>query len=675
MSHKYTNALIDETSPYLLQHAHNPVNWEAWSPEVLKKAEEENKLILISIGYAACHWCHVMEHECFEDEEVAQMMNENFINIKIDREERPDVDQIYMDALQMMTGNGGWPLNIVALPDGRPFWGATYLPKDDWTKALNQLTEVYKNDPNKIVGYASDLEKGIQAINLVEISEDESTYPLAQLNNAVENWSTYFDTFLGGYKQAPKFMMPSNLDFLLHYGTSQNDEKTLEYVNTTLTRMAYGGIFDQVGGGFSRYSVDTKWHVPHFEKMLYDNGQLISLYSEAYAVTKNELYKKIAEESIGFVLEELSDENGGFYSSLDADSIDKNGEQEEGAYYVWSKEELQNLLKSDFELFKDYFNINSYGEWEGNYVLIRDKSDEEVAKKHDISVDLLREKINGSLAILKKERGKRQKPRLDDKILTSWNGLMLKGLVDAYRYLGNESYLELALKNASFLQDEMKKQDGGLYRNHKKGKSNINGFLEDYATVIEAYISLYEVTFDIKWLNEAQKLTDYAISHFQDKESKLFYFTSDEDKSLIRRTIVTNDNVISSSNSIMAKNLLKLHKLYITKGYGDLAHQMLKNVQGEFDESAQGYSNWLHLVLYEDLNFYEIAVVGNDFKSKGKEIAKNYIPNSILVGSKKEGDIDLLKNRYNEGETLIYVCIEGTCKLPVTDTEQMLKQL
>ncbi|WP_350290332.1 thioredoxin domain-containing protein [uncultured Croceitalea sp.] len=675
MNHKYTNALINETSPYLLQHAHNPVNWEAWHPEVLKKAQDENKLLLISIGYAACHWCHVMEHECFEDEEVAKMMNENFINIKIDREERPDVDQIYMDAIQMMTGNGGWPLNIVALPDGKPFWGATYLPKDSWIKSLNQLTDLYKTDPNKIIGYASDLEKGIQAINLVESATDTDSYSINQLNGAVENWSTYFDTFLGGYKQAPKFMMPNNIDFLLHYGTSQNDERILEYVNTTLTRMAYGGIFDHVGGGFSRYSVDTKWHVPHFEKMLYDNGQLVSLYSKAYAVTKNELYKKIAEESIAFVLEELTDENGGFYSSLDADSIDDTGELEEGAYYVWTEEELKNLLNSNFEVFKDYFNINSYGEWEENYVLIRDKSDEEIATKHNLSLASLKVKIDESLNILKEERSKREKPRLDDKILTSWNGLMLKGLVDAYRYLEDETYLEIALKNATFIQKEMKKTDDGLFRNHKKGKSNINGFLEDYATVIEAYISLYEVTFDIKWLEEAQALADYAISHFQDKESKLFYFTSDEDDSLIRRTIETNDNVISASNSIMGKNLLKLHKLYMNKGYGNIAHQMLKAIQGNFDESAQGYSNWLHLVLYENLNFHEIAIVGEDYKTLGKEISKNYLPNSILVGSPKEGAIDLLKSRYNDGETLIYVCIEGTCKLPVKSAIEVLNQL
>ncbi|GMN05985.1 thioredoxin domain-containing protein [Croceitalea sp. MTPC5] len=675
MTHKHTNALIEETSPYLLQHAHNPVNWQAWHPEVLERAQKEDKPLLISIGYAACHWCHVMEEECFEDEEVAQMMNENFINIKIDREERPDVDQIYMDAIQMMTGNGGWPLNIIALPDGRPFWGATYLPRENWVKSLEQLTKLYKEDPEKIRGYASDLERGIQSINLVENNAEANTYSLEQLKNSVGEWSAYFDTYLGGYKRAPKFMMPNNLDFLLHYGTSQKDSTVLQYVNTTLTRMAYGGIYDHIGGGFSRYSVDTKWHVPHFEKMLYDNGQLVSLYAKAFAVTKNPLYKKVVEQSIGFVQEELSDESGGFYSSLDADSLNENDELEEGAYYVWTKAALEQLLGADFTLFKDYYNINSYGEWEENYVLIRDKSDQEIADKHSISVEKLKERLSKSLSVLKQAREKRKKPRLDDKILTSWNGLLLKGLVDAYRYMGDKDHLDMALKNARFIESKMLRTSGGLFRNHKNGKSTINGFLEDYAATIEAFIALYEVTFDQKWLDHAKGLTDYTLVHFNDDVSRMFFFTSDEDESLIRRTIETNDNVISASNSIMANNLLKLHKVFPKEGYGERAHRMVKNVQDNFDKNGQSFANWMHLVLYENLNFYEIAIVGEEYKKLGQEIASHYIPNSILVASEKEGGIDLLKNRYNEGQTLIYVCIEGTCKLPVVEAQQALNSI
>ncbi len=664
---KHTNALIHETSPYLLQHAHNPVNWEAWRPEVLQRAQQEGKLLIISIGYAACHWCHVMEKECFEDEAVAKVMNKHFINIKIDREERPDVDQIYMDALQMISGQGGWPLNIIALPDGKPFWGATYLPKDNWIQALQQLAELYGKDRERVVKYAADLANGLHAINLVEPSKDKDLCTLQELDAAVHNWSQYFDTFLGGHKRAPKFMMPNNWDFLLHYATTTNNQEIMEFVETTLTRMAFGGIYDHVGGGFSRYAVDTKWHVPHFEKMLYDNGQLASLYAKAYAVTKNELYKAIVEGTIAFIKEELMDKNGGFYSSLDADSLDQNGKLAEGAFYVWKKEELNQLLGNHFQIFQDYYNINSYGLWEEeNYVLIRDKTDDEVAHKYGIPVPELKERMKNALSLLKKERENRPKPRLDDKILTSWNGLMLKGLVDAHRYLGNEDFLELALKNARFIERELIKADFSLYRNHKNGKSTINGFLEDYATVIEAFHALYEVTFDEKWLYLGKSLLDYAKAHFFDPASGMYFFTSDEDPSLIRRSVETDDNVIPSSNSIMAHNLFKFHKMFPDEGYGDLAPQMLKNVQHDFERRAQGLANWMHLALFYNQNFYEIAIVGEDHLKMAKEISSRYVPNSMLAGCPKESEIHVLKNRYVENKTLAYVCIEGSCKLPVS---------
>lgn len=676
MTHKFTNALIEETSPYLLQHAHNPVNWEAWKPEVLERAKNENKPLLISIGYAACHWCHVMERECFEDEAVASYMNEHFINIKIDREERPDVDQIYMDAIQMMSGNGGWPLNIVATPDGRPFWGATYLPKENWVKSLEQLSQLYHNEPERIEEYANDLSNGIRSVNLIENKTDTNTYSSSQLDDAVAKWTGYFDTFLGGYKQAPKFMMPNNLDFLMHYATAKGDKELMKYVDTTLTKMAYGGIFDHIGGGFSRYSVDVKWHVPHFEKMLYDNGQLVSLYAQAFAVTKNPLYRQVIDQTIGFTIEELLDESGGFYSSLDADSLTPEGELEEGAYYVWTETKLTSLLGADFEVFKDYFNINSYGLWEEeNYVLIRDKPVEEIAELHGVQPGVVTSKIDAALAKLKEERNTRDKPRLDDKILSSWNGLMLKGLTDAYRYLGEQQYLDLALKNAAFLEREMIQADYSILRNHKEGKSTINGFLEDYATVIEGFIGLYEVSFDEKWLTLAKKLTEYSQKHFHDSDSGMFFFTSDLDASLIRRSIETNDNVISASNSIMAKNLIKLHKLYPDEGYANIADQMVKNVQQDFDTNAQGYANWLHTVLYAEMDFHEIAIVGESYKELGKQLSAHYLPNSILSGTNKDSPISLLQNRYVPQKSLIYVCIEGACKLPVLTTDEVLKQL
>ncbi len=676
MNHDYTNALINETSPYLLQHAHNPVNWEAWSPQTLQKAQEGNTLLLISIGYAACHWCHVMEHECFEDPAVAETMNANFVNIKVDREERPDIDHIYMDALQMMTGSGGWPLNIVALPDGRPFWGATYVKKEDWIRVLEQLSDLYKKDPAKIEAYAKDMAQGIKTINIVEYKTGNALVDVAALKDAVKNWSRYFDTYLGGYKRAPKFMMPTNLNFLLHYGTSQHDQEVLEYVHTTLTKMAWGGIFDHLGGGFSRYAVDTKWHVPHFEKMLYDNGQLVSVYAQAYAATKNDLYKHVVEETVRFVTEELTDKSFGFYSSLDADSIDEKGDLEEGAYYVWEKEALEKLLGAHWPIFKDYFNINRYGLWEhGKYVLIRDASKAEIAKKHGVSLEALNHVISESVAILTKERKKRNAPRLDDKILTSWNGLMLKGLVDAYRYVGKETYLNLALKNAGFIEQNMTRPDGGLFHNHKEGKSTLNGYLEDYTAIIEAYIGLFEVSFDETWLFRAKALTDYCIEHFSDSASGMFFFTNTQDSYVIRRTLEVSDNVVPASNSMMAKNLFKLSRFFPEGPYGALAEQMLKNMQDNFHEQGQNHANWMQLGLYMSQPFYEIAVVGNSYKETAQKIGAAYLPNVLLAGTEKEGTLGMLKNRFQPEETPIYICTKGVCKLPLHTMENVLEQV
>ncbi|MBT8312083.1 MAG: thioredoxin domain-containing protein [Flavobacteriaceae bacterium] len=676
MSHKYTNALVHETSPYLLQHAHNPVNWEAWSPEVLKRAQDEGKLLLISIGYAACHWCHVMEKECFEDEEVAKVMNERFINIKIDREERPDIDQIYMDAVQMMTGRGGWPLNVVALPDGRPFWGATYVKKEDWMKVLIQLSDLYTKEPNKVIDYARDLAQGIREINLIPPHENPDLYTKEQLRTALDKWTSFFDLEMGGYKRAPKFMMPVNLDFLLHYAWAEDDLDIQNYLNLTLTKMAYGGIYDQLGGGFSRYSVDAKWHVPHFEKMLYDNGQLVSLYAKAYAYTQNELYRKTVEETIAFVARELTDESGAFYSSLDADSNDEAGNLEEGAYYVWKAEELQQILGDDFPIFKEYYNINPFGFWEeGKFVLIRNRSDAEIAKTLGITVSELTDKITESKSRLFEKRAERERPRLDDKILASWNGLMLKGLVDAYKFLGNKKYLDMALKNASFIADNMMKADGGLFHNHKEGKSTLNGYLEDYASVIDAFLGIYEVTFDEQWLKKAESLAEYCLENFYDDASGLFYFTSKQDEFVIRRTLETNDNVIPASNSIMAKNLFYLSKHLYKESYEETALNMMKAVQGNFDEDVSGYANWLHLVLFTANPFYEVAILGPESLEDRKFLQQNYLPNSIMAGALGESNLPLLEKRYVDGETFLYVCQKGSCKLPVSAPTEALKQI
>ncbi len=676
MKHIYTNNLINETSPYLLQHAHNPVDWHAWNPETLKLAKSQNKLLLISVGYAACHWCHVMEHESFEDTLVAQMMNKDFINVKVDREERPDVDQVYMNAVQLMTGHGGWPMNVIALPDGRPVWGGTYFKKEQWVSALTQISKLYLEKPEKLYEYADKLEAGIKSMDMVHLNTDEPVFKNEFLEESVTSWSQQFDYKDGGMNRAPKFMMPNNYHFLLRYAYQNSDTKLQDFVNLTLKKMAYGGVFDQIGGGFSRYSVDTKWHVPHFEKMLYDNGQLVSLYSDAYLITKNELYKDIVSQTLEYIKRDMTAENGAFYSSLDADSDNPKGKLEEGAFYVWKKHELKTILKQDFELFSDYYNINDYGLWENdNYVLIRKDDDDSIIEKYKITKEQLTEKKNSWKNELLSIRNKRPKPRLDDKTLTSWNAIMLKGYVDAYRVFGNKEYLEIAEKNANFILNTQLREDGGLNHNYKNGKSSINGYLEDYATTIDAFLALYENTLNETWLITARNLANYTFDHFFDETNRMFYVTSNEDHKLISRTIEYRDNVIPASNSIMAKNLFKLSHYFDNEHFRNTALTMLNNVKPEIQEYPSGFSNWLDLMLNYTSPYYEVAVVGKDAVSKISELNKFYIPNKLIAGSTSENNLPLLENRFVPNETFIYVCVNNTCRLPVSNINDAIKLL
>jgi len=675
-THSYTNDLIHESSPYLLQHAHNPVNWKPYGEAALQQAKKEKKLIVISIGYAACHWCHVMEHESFEDSTVASVMNKNFISVKVDREERPDVDQTYINAVQLMTGSAGWPLNVVTLPDGRPVWGGTYFRKNDWLNALEQIQETYKNEPEKLIAYANRLEEGIKSMDLVHLNTEDvdfAKYPTSQI---VKNLSQNFDNNNGGFKGAPKFMMPNNLEFLLRQAVEKNDAELLNYVTLTLDKMAYGGLYDQIGGGFARYSTDEKWHVPHFEKMLYDNAQLVSLYSNAYLVTKKSFYKEVVEETLDFIAKDMTNEEGGFYSSLDADSKDENGKLEEGAFYVFTSEELQKLLKEDFEIFKEYYNVNSYGKWENNhYVLIRKKTDAEIEKEFGITSETFQQKKESWKNTLLAYRNKRPKPRLDDKTLTSWNAMMLKGYVDAYKTFGKKEYLDAAVKNAKFISEKQLQKNGALFHNYKNGKSSINGFLEDYAFTIESFIELYQVTLDEKWLTLSKKMTDYTKSNFFDEEKNMFYFTSKEDAAIVTRNFEYRDNVIPASNSVMAKNLFLLSKYFEETGFDEISHQMLKNVSVEIKEYPSGFSNWLDLLLNFQNDFYEVVIVGKDVSEKVKEFNKHYLPNKIIAGSKGENSGPLFENRYSPDATLIYVCVNNACKLPVEESKIAIESL
>lgn len=664
--HKYTNDLIHESSPYLLQHAHNPVNWHAWSDKVLKQAQDEDKLLIISVGYAACHWCHVMEHESFEDSIVAKIMNDNFICIKVDREERPDVDDVYMTACQLASGRGcGWPLNAFALPDGRPVWAGTYFPKDKWLDILNQFKKLKEEDYDKLKETAEKITEGIKSSETIDIGDGSQSYTLETLEKIKNEFTANIDFKEGGKEGAPKFPMPNNYEFLLQYYYMTGDQKAFDAVKITLDKMAQGGIYDQIGGGFARYSTDDKWIAPHFEKMLYDNGQLVSLYSHAYQVTKNPFYKSVVSQTIDFIEKELMNDQYGFYSSLDADS-----EGEEGKFYVWQASEIDSIIGNDEEakLYKDYYSIKKNGNWEHtNILVVNDNFD---PKKHSKTADQTSTIIELNNKKLMSARDKRIRPGLDDKILTSWNGLMLKGYIDAYRAFGDERYLETALKNAAFLSKNSIQSNGSLNRNYKDGKSSINAFLDDYASVIDAFTALYEVTFDTQWLYKAEALTKHAQQHFFNKADQMFFYTSDLDPALIARKMELSDNVIPASNSIMARNLYKLGTILYNNNMVDQAKQMLANMNNQITQSGQPsyYSNWCQLMANMINPPYEVAILGNDAVQKSKVIQADYLPNAFFLGGSSEGKLELLKDKLQEGRTMIYVCQNKVCKIPTEDT-------
>lgn len=668
---KKSNDLIHESSPYLLQHAYNPVDWKAWSKETLALAREQNKPLLISIGYSACHWCHVMEKESFEDEALAAVMNKHFVCIKVDREERPDLDQLYMAAVQAMSGRGGWPLNCFATPDGRPFYGGTYFPPEQWESVLIQLAKVYQEEPKKVEEYATKLSEGVKAASLIPKNESETLFDLAKLNPSLQKWIKAFDTKDGGNNQAPKFPIPNNYQFLLHYNHYAQNEKIAQHLELSLKKMAYGGLYDQIGGGFARYSTDMEWKVPHFEKMLYDNAQLVSLYSEAYRKNANLLYKKVVAETIEFCKRELLDESGAFYSALDADS-----EGEEGKYYVWKKEELKSLLKDDFELFAKHYNVNSVGFWEeGNYILMQTESDENLAKEAGLDLATYQSKIKTLKESLRIEREKREKPGLDDKSLTSWNALMIKGLCDAYLSFHQPEYLELAENCAQFILKVQKQANQALWHSYKKGKSTINGYLEDYSFCIEAFISLYQCTLNEAYLEQAKHWLEFTLSHFYDAEANMFYFTSDQDDALFARNIEVEDNVIPSSNSSMAKGLMQLGLIYDEEKYLEISRQMLRNIEDKFEQYLPGASNWAQLLLWNTKDFFELAIVGNEAQKAVKDWHNSYVPNVFVLGlEQSKTNLPLLQHKWNN-KLQYFLCYNKSCQKPVEAKAEVLAQI
>jgi uncharacterized protein YyaL (SSP411 family) len=670
MEHNFTNKLINETSPYLLQHANNPVDWHPWNEEALNKAKTENKLMIISIGYAACHWCHVMEHESFEDTIVAKVMNDNFVSIKIDREERPDVDQIYMDAAYLLTGRGGWPLNVIALPDGRPVYAGTYFRKEDWMKILNYFKDLYVREPQMFEEEANKITNAMRTIRIPGLNTETTIFIKNELELGYNSIIDQIDFDKGGTKGAPKFPMPNIYEFLLAYNYHTNDPDALKAVTTTLDNVANGGIYDHLGGGFARYSTDNEWVVPHFEKMLYDNGQLVSLYSNAYKVTGNYLYKNRVYETLEFVKRELTDESGGFYSSLDADS-----EGEEGKFYTWQKEEIDGLLGSDSELFCEYYSVEESGNWEGKNILFISVEKYDLLDEYNIDEESFDLKIEKAKEKLFKERSKRIRPGLDDKILTSWNTLMLKGYVDAFLTFGEKKFLDAAQKNGKFILNNLMKEDNRLDRNYKKGKSTINAFLEDYAYTIEAFLSLYEATFDEQWLYSAKSLADYSIEHFMHKESGMFFFTSNLDDPLITRKMDFSDNVTPASNSSLAIGFFKLSKYFYNDGYDTNAAKMISTMKESALRGAKFHANWLKAAILNLYPYYEVAIVGDDFETRKNDIGKKFFPNIVLLGGSIKSTIELLKDKYVDGKTMIYVCENRVCQLPVEGVNKAIEQI
>lgn len=659
MQHPYTNQLISETSPYLLQHAHNPVNWMAWNDEAWQKAKAEDKLVIVSVGYSACHWCHVMEHESFEDTVVAQIMNEHFISIKVDREERPDVDQIYMDACQLISGRGGWPLNAVTLPDGRPLYAGTYFPKENWKQVLLYFVDYWKNKREEALERAQQITQGIRAMDIVETKKQNTVFSNESRQTVFQKFNSTWDYEKGGRSGAPKFPMPVNLQYLLQNYFYTSNEKALKAVLITLDNMMNGGIYDQVGGGFARYSVDSNWIVPHFEKMLYDNAQLVSVYSTAYQVTKNERYKEVVFETLDFIERELSEPSGGFYSALDADS-----EGEEGKFYVWKYNELKKILGIEFDDFCRVYDVSYNGNFEGANNLVR---------KPDAQPD--KNKLYEWRNTLLQERNKRIRPGLDDKVLTSWNALMLRGYIDAYRALGEDRFLQKALKSAVFLKQHMVNAEGEIKRNYKNGKTSISGFLDDYSFTIEAFIALYQVTFNEQWLALAKDLTDYTIQHFYNLNTGLFYYTNINDSPLIARKTETSDNVIPSSNSVMVKALFQLGLLTANSDYTAKAQKAVLLMGETLLQHPSFYANWALLADYLIEEPAEVVISGKDALTLNKELNSLYRPDCIVSGALKPSSLPMLQNRFKENETFIYVCYNKACQLPVKTVKEALKQL
>jgi len=693
MTRQHTNQLIHETSPYLLQHAQNPVNWFPWGEEALSKSKEENKPILISIGYAACHWCHVMERESFEDEATAKIMNENFINIKIDREERPDLDHIYMDAVQAISGSGGWPLNVFLTPDAKPFYGGTYFPpkraynRPSWQETLLGVAHSFREKRNEIDAQAENLTDHLLKANSFGIQKHagEEIFITEKLEEAFQNIMKSADKEWGGFGKAPKFPQTSSIQFLLRYHHITKNEEALQQATLSLDKMIEGGIYDQVGGGFSRYSTDTEWLAPHFEKMLYDNALLVSVLSEAYQLTKKGEYKKVIEEVMEFVQRELlHPPTGGFYAALDADS-----EGVEGKFYVWSLEEIKGLLKDEAAIFCEYYDVTEAGNWEHTNILRVGKSITNFAAEKNIVVAELKKIIERGKKILLEQRSKRIRPLLDDKIILGWNALMNTACSKAFGATGNETYRRLAIDNMQFLLNNFtgKKENDpiaiGFHHTWKNGTAKYPAFLDDYAYLIQALIHMQEITADSKWLIKAKEITAFVIENFSEPDTGFFFYTPTEQTDVIVRKKEVYDGAVPSGNSIMAYNLHHLSILFDKNdlmtpdnhldGWGQRTIDMIASLGNTISRYPTSFGNWACLLQEIVAGTNEITVIGNDFSGIHAELLQQYIPHRVLMASNKaDSTMPLLADKPVTNNTTIFLCSNYTCLNPVFSAKDLM---
>src|SRR6187399_2857972 len=628
--HLFTNKLINETSPYLLQHAHNPVNWFPWGDEAMDKAKKENNPILVSIGYSACHWCHVMERESFEDEETARLMNEHFVNIKIDREERPDLDHIYMDAVQAMTGSGGWPLNVFLTSAMKPFYGGTYFPpkrafnRPSWQEVLLGVTEAFSQRRNEVDAQAENLTEHLIQANAFGVSSpgENDFFTKEKINEVFENIMKNADREWGGFGKAPKFPQSLVIQYLLRFFHVSENKEALEQALLSIDKMIDGGIYDHIGGGFARYSTDTEWLVPHFEKMLYDNALLLSVISEAYQLTGDKRYKEVIEETIQFIQREMMFPEGGFYAALDADS-----EGEEGKFYVWNYEEVMELLETDGTIFCDFFDINAGGNWEGKNILWRKKKEKVFCEEKNILLEELQRVIQKGKKILLEKRNEKIRPQTDDKILLGWNALMNTALSKAFAATGNETYKKLAVDNMQFLLSKFLKNNTGEYfHSWKNNIAKQPAFLDDYAFLIQALIQLQEVTGNTNYLEKAKRITEQVLGNFKDSATDFFFYTNSNQKDVIVRKKEVYDGAQPSGNAVMADNLYKLGLYFDKRSWKERSVQMISYLFSAIVRYPTSFGAWACALLEISNGINEIVVISEESQRILTQVLKEYIP-------------------------------------------------